>query len=125
MQRVEASHQLPLSRRLRPLAYALVAVVALILALTWVALQTQVTLAGFLNGESLWSKAQKQAVIDLDAYAAHGRATDLSGFRRNYGVMTSDRWARDAIASGRFSHSDVEDAFARGGVIREAIPGMV
>jgi diguanylate cyclase (GGDEF)-like protein/PAS domain S-box-containing protein len=125
MQRVEASHQLPLSRRLRPLAYALVAVVGLILALTWVALQTQVTLAGFLNGESLWSKAQKQAVIDLDEYATHGRPADLAGFRRNYDVLMADRWARDSIASGDFVHAEVNDAFARGGVIPEAIPGMV
>jgi diguanylate cyclase (GGDEF)-like protein/PAS domain S-box-containing protein len=123
--RAEASHQQLLSRRLRPLAYALVAVVGLVLALTWVALQTQVTLAGFLNGESLWSKAQKQAVIDLDMYAAHGRPGDLDSFRRNYAVLMADRQARDAIASGKFSHTEVEDAFARGGVIREAIPGMV
>ena len=53
-----------------PLAYALVGMVGLILALTWGALQVQVALAGFLNGESVWSKAQKQTVIDLDAYAA-------------------------------------------------------
>jgi len=123
--RSEASHQQLLSRRLRPLAYALVAVVGLILTLTWAAMQTQVTLAGFLNGESLWSKAQKQAVIDLDAYAAHGRPEDLAGFRRNYAVLLADRQARDAIASGRFSHAAVESDFARGGVIPEAIPGMV
>jgi diguanylate cyclase (GGDEF)-like protein/PAS domain S-box-containing protein len=123
--RSETSHQQLLSRRLRPLAYALVAVVGLILTLTWAAMQTQVTLAGFLNGESLWSKAQKQAVIDLDEYAAHGRPEDLAGFRRNYAVLLADRQARDAIASGRFSHTAVESDFARGGVIPEAIPGMV
>ncbi|SEO47632.1 PAS domain S-box-containing protein/diguanylate cyclase (GGDEF) domain-containing protein [Luteibacter sp. UNC138MFCol5.1] len=123
--RFEASHHQLLTRRLRPLAWALVAVVGLVLALTWVAVQTQVTLAGFLNGESLWSKAQKQAVIDLDEYAGHGRPSDLAGFRRNYAVLVADRWARDAIASGDFSHAEVEEAFARGGVIREAIPGMV
>jgi len=125
MRRIEASQQRPLARRLRPLAYALVAVVGLILTLTWVALQTQVTLAGFLNGESLWSKAQKQSVIDLDDYARHGRADDLIGFRRNYAVLMADRAARDSIASGSFSHAEVEDDFARGGVIPEAIPGMV
>jgi diguanylate cyclase (GGDEF)-like protein/PAS domain S-box-containing protein len=125
MLRVQSNQLQPLTRRLRPLAYALVAGAVLVLALTWVALQTQVTLAGFLNGESLWSKAQKQAVIDLDAYAAHGRQADLDGFRANYGVMMADRWARDAIASGTYVQAEVEDAFARGGVIPEAIPGMV
>ena len=63
METVQPTSQRPLSRRLLPLAYALVALVGLILALTLGALQVQVTLAGFLNGESLWSKAQKQAVI--------------------------------------------------------------
>ncbi|MEO8746607.1 MAG: hypothetical protein ABI379_02975, partial [Rhodanobacter sp.] len=60
-----------------PLAYALVVMIGLILALTWGSLQVQVTLAGFLNGESLWSKAQKQEIIDLDAYASTGNPEQL------------------------------------------------
>lgn len=108
-----------------PLAYALAAMIALLLFLTWGALQVQVTLAGFLNGESLWSKAQKQAVIDLDNYAIKGDPAHLASFRRNYQVVMSDKWARDAIASGKFERRDVYDAFARGGVIPSAIPGMV
>jgi hypothetical protein len=115
MHRVESNHLQPLTRRLRPLAYALAVGAALVLALTWVAMQTQVTLAGFLNGESLWAKAQKQAVIDLDSYAAHGRRVDLESFRANYAVLMADRWARDAIASGDYEQREVEDAFARAG----------
>ena len=115
----------PLLKRLLPLGYALAAIIGLILALTWGALQVQVTLAGFLNGESLWSKAQKQAVIDLDAYAAHGRPADLVGFRRNYALMWADRWARDAIATGHYDYNAVARAFAQGEVIPAAIPGMI
>ena len=117
--------QMPLLRRLLPLGYALAGIIALILALTWGALQVQVTLAGFLNGESLWSKAQKQAVIDLDAYAASGNPADLAGFRRNHALVASDRWARDAIASDHFDRDAVARAFARGEVIPSAIPGMI
>src|SRR5690242_16458811 len=117
--------QMPLLRRLLPLGYALAGIIALILALTWGALQVQVTLAGFLNGESLWSKAQKQAVIDLDAYAATGNPADLASFRRNYALVASDRWARDAIASDHFDRDAVARAFARGEVIPSAIPGMI
>ncbi|WP_424680795.1 putative bifunctional diguanylate cyclase/phosphodiesterase [Frateuria sp. YIM B11624] len=116
---------MPLLRRLLPLGYALAGIIALILALTWGALQVQVTLAGFLNGESLWSKAQKQAVIDLDAYAASGNPADLAGFRRNHALVASDRWARDAIASDHFDRDAVARAFARGEVIPSAIPGMI
>jgi diguanylate cyclase (GGDEF)-like protein/PAS domain S-box-containing protein len=108
-----------------PLAYGLAAVVGLVLCLTWGALQVQVTLAGFLNGESLWSKAQKQAVIDLYVYARSGDPHDLDSFRRNYEVLRTDRWARDTIAKGHYNETEVVDAFKRGGVIPAAIPGMV
>lgn len=114
-----------LSRRLRPLAYALVAVVVLILALTYGALQIQVTLAGFLNGESVWSKAQKQSVIDLAAYAANGDPTLLAAYRQNHAVLDHDRFARDQIAGGTFDHGAVAKAFSDAGVIPEAIPGMI
>ncbi|MES1153634.1 MAG: hypothetical protein ABUL45_01755, partial [Rhodanobacter sp.] len=89
--------QKPLTRRLLPLAYALAVAIALIMALTWGVLQVQVTLAGFLNSESVWSKAQKQAVIDLDNYALDGDAADLASFRDHHGLLESDRWGRDAI----------------------------
>jgi diguanylate cyclase (GGDEF)-like protein/PAS domain S-box-containing protein len=125
MRNARTTLQRPLSQRLMPLAYALAAVVGLVLVLTWGALQVQVTLAGFLNGESIWSKAQKQAVIDLDAYAASGKAANLAGFQRNYAILQNDRWARDAIASGRFDHDEVAQAFGRGSVIPQAIPGMI
>src|SRR5581483_3477347 len=111
------AQQRPLSRRLMPLAYGLAAVVGLVLCLTWGALQVQVTLAGFLNGESLWSKAQKQAVIDLTDYARTGDPARLASFRRNYEVVRTDRAARDAIASGHYDRHTVYEAFRRGGVI--------
>ncbi|MEV8519672.1 EAL domain-containing protein [Dyella marensis] len=115
----------PLLQRLLPLAYALAAMLGLVLALTWGALQLQVTLAGFLNGESLWSKAQKQAVVDLENYATKGAPADLRGFRSNYAVLMTDRYARDKIDSGDFDRAEVIEAFRRGGVIPSAIPGMV
>jgi len=121
--------QRPLSRRLLPLVYALAAVIGLILLLTWGAMQVQVTLAGFLNGESVWSKAQKQAVVDLGSYAGNNTPEDLAAkladFRLNYAVLASDRFARDSIASGHFDHDEVTKAFRQGNVIPEAIPGMI
>lgn len=125
MRTAHHAKQRPLSRRLMPLAYGLAAVVGLVLCLTWGALQVQVTLAGFLNGESLWSKAQKQSVIELAAYARSGDPARLESFRRNYDVVRTDRWARDAIATGHYDRHAVYAAFERGGVIPAAIPGMV
>jgi diguanylate cyclase (GGDEF)-like protein/PAS domain S-box-containing protein len=107
-----------------PLAYALAVVIVLIMALTWIVLQVQITLAGFLNSESLWSKAQKQAVIDLSNYAVKGDATSLASFKHNFGVLESDRFGRDAIASGHFDKAVIEDVFRRGSIMPAARPGM-
>ena len=108
-----------------PLVYGLLFVIGLILSFTWAALQLQAALAGFLNGESVWSKAQKQAVIDLDAYAARGGPADLASFRRNYEVMEIDRWARDVTAGERFDRDAVAQALSQGKTIHAAIPGVI
>lgn len=117
--------QKPLSRRLMPLAYALVAMVALILGLTWGAMKIQVALAGFLNGESVWSKAQKQTVIDLQAYAASGSPENLESFKRNYALLGYDRWVRDVTTTGHYDYREVKAALSHGNAIPEAVPGVV
>lgn len=119
------SLQKPLTQRLLPLAYSMAVAILLIMALTWGVLQVQVTLAGFLNSESVWSKAQKQAVIDLDNYALDGRAADLAGFQNNYGLLESDRRGRDAIVSGHYRKDEITQIFNRGNIIPAAQPGMI
>ena len=125
MRFIRTSLKRPLSRRLVPLAYALAAVTVLIVALTWIVLQVQITLAGFLNSESLWSKAQKQAVIDLGSYAARGDAAALARFQHSYDVLESDRWGRDAIATGDYTRGQIEEVFRRGSIMPAAQPGMI
>ncbi|MDQ6646292.1 MAG: EAL domain-containing protein [Pseudomonadota bacterium] len=118
------SLQKPLTQRLLPLAYALAVAVVLIMALTWGVLQVQVTLAGFLNSESVWSKAQKQAVIDLNAYVIGGRADDLAGFRTNSDLLESDQKGREAIIAGRYTEDQITEVFQRGNIMPESQPGM-
>ena len=125
MQSMTSNQRRSLSQHLLPLAVTLAFVVGLILALTWGVLQIQVTLAGFLNGESVWSKAQKQAVIDLETYARSGQPEALAGYRKNMAVLASARWARDAIASGHFDHAAVSQAFRDAHAIPAAADGMI
>ncbi len=116
----------PLSRRLMPLAYALVAVVGAILVLAWGALQLQVALAGFLNGESIWSKAQKQSVIALDSYAGSGDPASLASYKANYGVLMSDQWIREQVTSGGpYDRDQVVAALRRSHTVSIAIPGVI
>src|SRR5579885_3459389 len=115
----------PLSRRLMPLAYGLVALVAFILLLTWGALHAQMALAGFLNGESVWSKAQKQIAVDLVVYAETGYPAKYASFERNYLVLSSYRWARDTVQSGKFDYGQVEDVLRRAHAMPVAIPSVI
>lgn len=115
----------PLVGRLLPLAYALVAVVVLILLLTWITVQAQIALAGFLNGESLWSKAQKQATVDLLSYADSGHEADYVDFQHNYAALNALRSAREMVLSGHFEYQSVEDEMRRGHAMTVAIPGAV
>jgi len=97
----------------------------LILALTWGALQLQVALAGFLNGESVWSKAQKQSVIALESYAISGDPAELTSYRANYSVLMADRSARDQILSGNYDYEEVAGALRRSDTVTIAIPGVI
>ncbi len=121
---IRASQKAPF-RQLLPLAFGLAAVIVFILLLAWAALNIQVTLSGFLNAESIWSKAQKQAVIDLNRYASTGRPGYLHGFRTNFELLRSDAEARDSIMSRHFDFNKVSAAFTRGDVMPSAKQGMI
>ncbi|EQD76233.1 diguanylate cyclase/phosphodiesterase with PAS/PAC sensor(s) [mine drainage metagenome] len=114
---------IPLARQLRPLLVGMLLIVLLVLVLTWIALQVQVAVAGLLNGESIWSKAEKQAVIDLYAYAETGSADHLAAFRRQVQIVADYRVARDALASAEPNYRAIEQVLVRTGALRESIPG--
>jgi len=119
------SVQNPLTKRLLPLAYALVAMVTFILLLTWLTLRIQTALAGFLNGESVWSKAQKQLTVDLLNYAASGDAGDYAGVQRDLTTLNAFRNARDRVSSGQFDYASVEEELRRGQALPVAIPEVI
>ncbi len=114
-----------LARRLRPLIYGLIGIVAFVLWLTWVALQLQVSVAGILNAESTWSKAQKQATIDLYAYAVSGDAADLALFQRGMIIVDSDRLARNALTTSHPDYTLARTALLKGTFLKPAIPGTM
>jgi diguanylate cyclase (GGDEF)-like protein/PAS domain S-box-containing protein len=99
--------------------------VAFILLLTWATLQVQTALAGFLNGESLWAKAQKQAVVSLLNYASTGDLSNYSDFQHNMAVLDSYREARTKVQSGNFKYAEVERDMRRGGAMPVAIPKAI
>lgn len=108
-----------------PLAWGLLALVGLLVVLTWGALQIQLALAALLNGESTWSKAQKQLVIDIDSFAASGEVENLARFERNFALLEFDRFAREETAKEHFDYDKVTAALRHDNAIKEAIPVVI
>ncbi len=117
--------QQDLARRLLPLVWGLLALVGFLVALIWGALKLQIALAALLNGESVWSKAQKQLVIDLDAYATSGDPQNLARFQSNFTLLEYDRFARNETAKENFDYDAVVAALSHRNAITETIPVVI
>ena len=72
---------------------------------------------GYVGGESLWSKAQKSAVSELESYAASGEGEHWDGYLEALRVPLGDRQARRELQS---ANPDLERA--RRGLLRGEIP---
>lgn len=80
---------------------------------------------GYVGGESLWSKAQKDAVAHLREFAREGSLAEFKKFREALAIPLGDRAARIEL---RKPHPDLAVAFSgfrAGGIDPEDIPGMI
>jgi diguanylate cyclase (GGDEF)-like protein/PAS domain S-box-containing protein len=125
MSRNTAASEHALTQRLMPLVWSLFGLVALVLTLMWGAQQVQLALAGLLNGESTWSKSQKQIVVALQDYVVQGNPESLDSFDSSFAILEADRFAREETAHEHFDWNAAASAFERGKVMPEAIPVMV
>jgi len=114
-----------LIRKLMPLAWGLAGLVGLLLLLIGVALQVQLALAALLNGESAWSKAQKQIVVDLQTYAVYGAPEALDRVERNFTLLGYDRFARDEALKPDYDHAAVVRALSHGNVVGDVVPVLI
>ena len=60
----------------------------------WFAVSTLSSVRSFVNGEGLWSKAQKDAVYSLVIYSHSHKETDYDSFRENLKVPAGDNKTR-------------------------------
>ena len=69
------------SQRLRRRVWALALLVLVLMFSTSGSLYLLSAVRGFVNGESLWSKAQKDAIYALSRYADEGNPSDLARYQ--------------------------------------------
>jgi diguanylate cyclase (GGDEF)-like protein len=78
----------------------------------------------YVGGESLWSKAQKDAVYHLQKYAASRAPDELRKFRAAIAVPLGDHEARVEMEKPNPDFKKVRQGFVRGGNHPDDIDGM-
>jgi diguanylate cyclase (GGDEF)-like protein len=78
----------------------------------------------YVGGESLWSKAQKDAVFHLERYAAGRDPRQLRQFRQDIAIPLGDHEARLEMNKPNPNFEKVRRGFLRGGNHRDDIGGM-
>jgi diguanylate cyclase (GGDEF)-like protein len=79
----------------------------------------------FVGGESLWSKAQKDAVFHLQNYARDHNPSEIALFRNNIDIPLGDHQARLEMDQSNPNLLVVRQGFLRGGIHPDDIDGMV
>jgi diguanylate cyclase (GGDEF)-like protein len=79
----------------------------------------------YVGGESLWSKAQKDAVFHLQKYAATGSSAEFEQYRAAIAIPLGDRVARLAMDDPRGDPAIIREGFRRGGIHPDDIDGLV
>ena len=88
----------PKSRRLLRLIWPFLAIVVLLVVLGNVSMDILSATRAYVGGESLWSKAQKDAVYYLNRYAATRSEPDYERYLEAIKVPIGDRKAREELA---------------------------
>jgi diguanylate cyclase (GGDEF)-like protein len=79
----------------------------------------------YVGGESLWSKAQKDAVFHLQKYAATGSSEEFQHYRAAIAIPLGDHVARLAMDNPNGDPEEVREGFRRGGIHPDDIDGLV
>jgi diguanylate cyclase (GGDEF)-like protein/PAS domain S-box-containing protein len=87
----------PKSRRLLRIIWPFLAIVVLLVGLWILSMDILSATRAYVGGESLWSKAQKDAVFYLNRYAATRSETDYERYLEVIKVPLGDRKAREEL----------------------------
>lgn len=103
--------------------FALLLCILSVLAILGIGLQSSVR--AYVGGEGLWSKAEKDATIELAAYLASGKEDDFKRFEAFLRVQNGDRQARETLERGVPDRSVATHGFLEGRNHPDDIEGMI
>ncbi|MCY1344402.1 diguanylate cyclase (GGDEF) domain protein [compost metagenome] len=119
------SERLSRRPRLLGLIWPFVGIVLLQALLVLLSLALLSTLRAYVNGESLWSKGQKDAIYALDLYVDSRAEADYQRYLDALAFPLGDHRARLAMDEPRLDRARAEAGLAQGGNHPEDWPGMI
>src|ERR1039458_2827686 len=114
-----------IERKLLAVTWPMIVIAALMLSLCIASLTTLSSIRAFVNGEGMWSKAERQAIAELRRYGSSGSQDDYRRFDAEMAVPLGDRVARLELQK----RSPDYDLAARGFIAArnhpDDVPGMM
>jgi diguanylate cyclase (GGDEF)-like protein/PAS domain S-box-containing protein len=114
-----------LKHKLLAATWPLIAIAALMLSLFVASLTTLSSIRAFVNGEGMWSKAERQAIAELHRFADSGSQDDYLRFRAELAVPLGDHAARLELQSPRPDYALARNGFLAGRNHPDDVPGMM
>jgi diguanylate cyclase (GGDEF)-like protein/PAS domain S-box-containing protein len=111
--------------RLFRLIWPFVAIVMVLAALVSASIDVMSAVRAYVGGESLWSKAQKEAVAHLARYARSGEDEQYQAYILATSVIEGDRQAREELQKRDPDTAIAAQGFLQGGNHPDDIPGMI
>ncbi|MEN0105782.1 MAG: diguanylate cyclase, partial [Pseudomonas sp.] len=112
-------------RRLFVLVWPFIAIVVLQALLAGVSLEVMSAVRGYVTGESLWSKGQKDAISYLTLYADSFDEADYQAYQAAIAIPLGDHAARLAMDLPNPDYKAAYEGFLRGGTHADDIPGLI
>jgi diguanylate cyclase (GGDEF)-like protein/PAS domain S-box-containing protein len=111
--------------KLLSVTWPLIVIAGLMLSLCVASLSTLSSIRAFVNGEGLWSKAERQSIAELRTFAAGGSQADYRRFRDELAVPLGDRVARLELQSAAPDYVLAANSFIAGRNHPDDVPGMM
>ena len=97
----------------------------LMLAISFLCMSVLSSMRAYVGGESLWSKAQKDAVTHLRQFARDSNIEEFARFRQTLSIPMGDRAARLELLKPAPDFAVASAGFLAGGNDPKDVPGMI
>jgi PAS domain S-box-containing protein len=117
--------KIPVSRKLQFVVVVFAGVFFALLGLVYFSSGFSSAARAYVQGEGTWSKAQKEATIRLQEYAASRDEKDYRAFLDCLSVQLGDRIAREELEKSEPNYTAIYAGFQQGKIAEADIPGMI